>query len=139
MQKGKKKANLRSSQQKESADARSSKRSKQATNNSPSSQGSVAKQKSTRRPLSFPRDLPDDDLAMRGPTGTSLPTLLHPLIILDYSNWIVKDHLLVGAYPLKPHMITAILQEGVTTFVCLMEEHEFGNHGKHYIEVFQIY
>ncbi|KAL6060717.1 protein-tyrosine-phosphatase [Balamuthia mandrillaris] len=80
-----------------------------------------------RKPLKIPRELPEDHMAagitMRGPT--------------DYSNWIVKGHLMVGAFPKKQHMIEALLKGGITAFVCLMEEHEMHKHSKHYLEVAQ--
>lgn len=71
----------------------------------------------------LPLALPADHLTrdMSGPT--------------PYSNWVVRGCLLVGAYPLKPYMTEAILKQGVTVFVCLMEESEFGKHGKHYFDV----
>ncbi|ELR21385.1 uncharacterized protein ACA1_183190 [Acanthamoeba castellanii str. Neff] len=77
----------------------------------------------------LPLALPTDHLTrdMSGPT--------------PYSNWVVRGCLLVGAYPLKPYMTEAILKQGtrplhwVTVFVCLMEESEFGKHGKHYFDV----
>jgi len=60
-------------------------------------------------------------VAMTGPT--------------PYSNWVVSGRLLVGAWPVKPYMVEAILKQGVTVFVCLMEESELGKHGKHYFDV----
>ena len=51
---------------------------------------------------------------MRGPT--------------DYSNWLVKDQIIVGAYPgsindeYHERSLTAILNAGVSTFVCLQRE-----------------
>ena len=44
------------------------------------------------------------------------------------SNWVIPQMLLVGAYPANEHdsdtfdLLTGILKQGVTTFVCLQVE-----------------
>ena len=59
--------------------------------------------------------------SMRGPT--------------KYSNWIVKDSLLVGAHPKNVGIIRSILQQGIHVFVCLMQDSELQRSGKHYFEI----
>ncbi|KAL6059046.1 MAP kinase phosphatase 6 [Balamuthia mandrillaris] len=59
------------------------------------------------------------DLAeMKGPT--------------DWSNWAVKDSLLVGAYPKKMALLSSILEQGITRFVCLMTDKELERQGTLY-------
>ena len=44
------------------------------------------------------------------------------------SNWVIPNHLLVGAYPASQddaetfELITSILKLGITKFVCLQQE-----------------
>lgn len=40
----------------------------------------------------------------------------------------------MGAYPVKPYMVQALLNTGITTFVCLMQENEFDTRSEHYFE-----
>ena len=46
----------------------------------------------------------------------------------EESNWVIKDRLLVGAYPSSVYddanarILSGILKLGITTFVCLQQE-----------------
>jgi hypothetical protein len=65
----------------------------------------------------------------------------------DYSNWILRDSILVGAYPKNAQLVTSILKQGttkshssshlsgITTYICLMMDDEIKRQGKHYFEI----
>ena len=57
------------------------------------------------------------------------PLLSHsPAGPTEESNWVIKDRLLVGAYPASVYddanarILSGILKLGITTFVCLQQE-----------------
>jgi hypothetical protein len=54
-------------------------------------------------------------------TQATLQTLKGPTA---WTNWIVQERILVGAYPRKRELVRQILAVGVTTYVCLMPADE---------------
>merc|ERR1711974_127850 len=75
-------------------------------------------------PIEFPYDIDDlSSVDMAGPT--------------NWCNWLIKDQILVGAYPKKKLLLRDILATGVTHFVCLMEQKELDRQGKPYLPIAQ--
>jgi len=76
-------------------------------------------QKTIVFPIDGP-DLEDDFSTMAGPNR--------------WCNWAIRDHLLVGSYPKNHLLVEDLLNEGITVFVCLMQDKELERQGTLYIE-----
>ena len=46
----------------------------------------------------------------------------------EESNWLIPGKLIVGGCPLTPEEVENIAQEGVTTFVCLLDRDDFSSY-----------
>jgi len=73
-------------------------------------------------PLPLPTDFKTKNL--RGPT--------------DWSNWILRDRILMGCFPWRIEFIEPLVQNDIMTYVCLMEEHELQKHGHYFPTVQQL-
>jgi len=71
--------------------------------------------------LPLPLPIPIDEDEYTAETHTLLASMKGPT---DWTNWLVRDRVLVGAYPRKRAQVRELLAVGVTSFVCLIAEDE---------------